>query len=64
MPEPRAVVSGKFTVNPDLVKAILAAVAFLYADDLPQGAYEAFNDPSERVLDSLNKLVEIRMGTS
>lgn len=49
-----------FAINPGLVRDILAAVAFLFSDELPEVAYERLSDPSARTLDALNRLVEIR----
>jgi hypothetical protein len=51
---------GTFRVDPALLRAVMAAVAFLFADDLPERAYIILTDPSEQTFDALSRLVEIR----
>lgn len=50
-----------FRVDETLLRTVLAAVAFLHADDLPQPVYDQLNNPSDRELEALNTLAGIRM---
>lgn len=52
--------TSDYMVNPHLVRDILAAVAFLFAEDIPEHVYERLNAPGDRTLAALNDLVGIR----
>jgi hypothetical protein len=53
-----------FRIEPDLLRDILAAVAFLFSDELSEEAYARLADPSDRTFDALSRLVEIRREAS
>ena len=60
----RTAAPSGFMVNPELVRDILAAVAFLYYDSIPEEVCDQLNAPSDRMLSALNELVGIRQEAS
>lgn len=49
-----------FTVEADLLRDILAAIGFLFSDELAEEARERLADPSDATLAALSQLIGIR----
>ena len=51
-----------YHIDANLLQDIMAALAFLWHDELPEHVYDALTDPSDATLAAISKLVGIRRG--